>query len=560
MPSSLGIYIDSSMIKYARLTKEKDSIKVDGFNVLFYDNLSKALEQVVEEADAFKLPICTNIDNEIYGYAEVFAELSKKDIKSCVEIEFEMDCSDKNYNKDTLEMRYLIMGDGDNKEKYKALYIATDKAEISKRAQILGQYKLSWMTPISNDIVNLVELNPRDDVAIINIEDETKITTLVKGAVNRIDAVNIGMKDILGEINKTENSLSKSYDICKNITIYTKDMQSDATGENEHLESIMPILYKLVNECKSILEDSFGNISKVLITGSAAVISNLDLYFQEYLPQMKCEILRPYFLEGGNVKTNIKDYIEVNSAMALAMNALGDGMKDINYATSAASAGGDVKVLAKKYGNMIKGQLGLGHKKQKSEEKENKFDIKKQLSGPFDPIDKVLVRASIAGFAAVIGLLIFSLVLGNGIKAKSEEIAESAKATDTELSKISSEISKITEQTTKYETLISVIEEYSNPQSDNKVTPITRDRIISKNSIPNLLTGLMTKIPQKVKLTSIENTEDTHIVIEAQSAQYEQLGYFKGLITTNNILTNVKSTSGEKDGSIVKIKIEGDLP
>ena len=82
MPSSLGIYIDSSMIKYARLGREKDSIKVESFNVLFYDNLSKALEQIIEETDAYKIPICANIGNEIYGYAEVFAELSKKDIKS----------------------------------------------------------------------------------------------------------------------------------------------------------------------------------------------------------------------------------------------------------------------------------------------------------------------------------------------------------------------------------------------------------------------------------------------------------------------------------------------
>ena len=70
----------------------------------------------------------------------------------------------------------------------------------------------------------------------------------------------------------------------------------------------------------------------------------------------------------------------------------------------------------------------------------------------------------------------------------------------------------------------------------------------------------MTKIPQKVKITSIENTEDTHIVIQAESSQYEQLGFFKGLLATEEILVDVKSTSGTKEGEVIKVTIEGELP
>ena len=42
--------------------------------------------------------------------------------------------------------------------------------------------------------------------------------------------------------------------------------------------------------------------------------------------------------------------------------------------------------------------------------------------------------------------------------------------------------------------------------------------------------------------------------------KYEQLGYFKAVLTTNGILNNVKSTSGQKSGSAVQVTIEGDLP
>jgi len=70
----------------------------------------------------------------------------------------------------------------------------------------------------------------------------------------------------------------------------------------------------------------------------------------------------------------------------------------------------------------------------------------------------------------------------------------------------------------------------------------------------------MSIVPENVQLTSIENTVDRHIVINAQSDKYEQLGYLKAKIKTDVILTNVVSTAGEKDNSVVTVKIEGDLP
>jgi len=564
MPSSLGIYIDGSMVKYAKITKEKDSIKIDNFNVLFYDNLSKALEQIVDESNSSKIPICTNIGNEIYGYAEVFSELSKKDIKSSVQIEFEMDCSEKNYNKDTLEMRFMVMTNQENNEKYKALYIATEKAEISKRAQGLAEYKLEWMTPISRDIVNLIDVNPKDNFTIINIEDETKITTVLNGAVASINAIDIGMKDILAEINKTENSLAKSYDICKNITVYTQDMQGQTTDNNEHLEDVMPTLYKLVNECKKILDGTFGNVSRVYLTGSATVINNIDLYFQEYIPNVKIELLRPYFLEGANVKSNLKDYIEVNSAMALAMNALGVGLKDVNYATAASAMNSDIKAIFKKIKNQV---LPVGSKKKDENNKEEKKEKRKisidtSFSGPFTPLEKLFVRGTATALVATVGFIAFSGYVSGQIEVRKEEIASTSSLVQKELDEVDNDYTDINLQTSNYRKMIAKINELNNPTEDEtKIeTPTVQERIISKDAIPNLLTRIMTKIPQKVQVTSIQNTEDTHIVIEAQSSTYEQLGYFKGLITTNNILTDVKSTSGIKDGDNVKITIEGELP
>ena len=110
MPSSLGIYIENNLIKYAKVVKEKDSIKVEAFNVVFYENnLSDVLNKVISETYSFKTPICINVSNELYNYYDVFAMLNKNDIKKSIDIEFEMLCNEKNYNRNSLETRYVLM-------------------------------------------------------------------------------------------------------------------------------------------------------------------------------------------------------------------------------------------------------------------------------------------------------------------------------------------------------------------------------------------------------------------------------------------------------------------
>ena len=72
-------------------------------------------------------------------------------------------------------------------------------------------------------------------------------------------------------------------------------------------------------------------------------------------------------------------------------------------------------------------------------------------------------------------------------------------------------------------------------------------------------------MPTEVKLVSIENTQDRHIVIQAKSLKYQQLGYFKAILELNSILSNVSSSTGvtyhdeEADSEYILVTIEGDL-
>ena len=40
MPSCLGLYIESNLIKYAKVSKERDNIKVESFGIKFYDRFA----------------------------------------------------------------------------------------------------------------------------------------------------------------------------------------------------------------------------------------------------------------------------------------------------------------------------------------------------------------------------------------------------------------------------------------------------------------------------------------------------------------------------------------
>jgi len=54
------------------------------------------------------------------------------------------------------------------------------------------------------------------------------------------------------------------------------------------------------------------------------------LYFEELLDGIKCEILKPFFIEDSP-KVNMKDYIEVNSAISLALQGLEYGLANMNF-------------------------------------------------------------------------------------------------------------------------------------------------------------------------------------------------------------------------------------
>ncbi len=536
----LGLYIEEHLIKYAKVSKDHDKVKVDAFGLMFYDKLGEAIAQIIQETYSQKAPISINLSEEMYNYFDMFALLTKNDLQKAIKTEFDSYCAEKGYNPNVFESRYAIVGNQDEREKIRVIHVAENKIELNKQIQQIEGYKLASISPISMAIPNLIDIEKHENALIVNIEDTTTVTTILDDKIYNIDKIEEGSKDFLTKINLKENSYLKAYEICKNTTIYTSEGRELQEEQSTYLEDIMPTLYSIVGNVRSIIRENGDRIKKVYITGTAALINNIDLYFQEYLEGVECEILKPYFIQSTAGDISIKDYIEVNSAISLGMMGIGEGISGMNFKS---------QTLADKIPDWLKIEVGGNETTKLKHGASNMFTW--DLGQPFDKTETGLLRIAIALILLVVMYSGFSGVLANQLNKKSQQAEESIAATNGQIGLAKTDNDKINSKINEYTNMLKNLEE-----ANNRLT----DRNKTRNAIPNLLNQIMSIVPENVQLTSIENTSSTHIIINAQSNKYEQLGYFVAKMKTEVILTNIISTAGQKDNNVVSIKIEGDLP
>lgn len=538
MPSCLGLYIENNLIKYAKVSKEKETKKIEAFGVKFYEKIEDGIKQVIEETYSYKIPICINLSEEIYNYFNMFALLKKADLDKAIKIEFESHCSDKGYNVNAFESRYAVVTDLDDAQKLKVIHVSNNKLELSKKAQLLEKYKLTGIYPLPIAIANLANMGTNENSIIVNIEEKTTITTIINQQIYDVKKLDEGSEDFLSKINLKENSYSKAYDVCKETTIYTSEGKELTEVQTGYLEEIMPTLYSIVGQVQKTINESTEKIKNVYITGTAALINNIDLYFQEYLLETKCEILKPNFIARAP-DISIKDYIEVNSAIAIALMGLGEGVEGMNFKKNTLN-------------DQLKGLFSIefGGKSTKSDGKLGKI-FKNDLKQPLDMIEKNLLNGAIGLiilFAVYTG---FSTMLKIEFQKKTTEAETSIKNTKQQIANVEQNSSNIKQKKDNYSKLIEELQQTAQLVTEkNKI----------KGAIPNLLNQLMNVIPTGVQIKSIEDKGNSKVEILVQSPKYEQIAFFIGSIKTEVILTDVISTSGQKSSDMITVKIEGVLP
>ena len=553
MQYCLGISIDDKFIKYAKVQKEDNTFKVESYGINSYNNmdLDKRIAQIIQETDSSKIPISTDIQNEKYYFFNFFGVKNKTYAKEAIQTEFESFCTDNHINKNTVEGRYIYTKNIDMLDQNKAIYIYANKGEMEERLNLFKGAKVVSATPDAIAIPNIVNIEPNKNIMIVDIGDNTKITTIINKNIYNVDILSEGLKEAFDTINLKENSTLKTYEVLKNTTIYTMDMDTTSNKKNdEYLQHIVPALYKVAQEVLNITKN-YKKIDQIYLTGYATVINNIELYFQEYFKNSKVEILKPFFIEK-NDRVNVKDYIEVNQAIALALQGMGYGARTINFSTD-------------KKADEIKSMLSMNMTDIINSFKVQKADNGKEKNKPKLNVDLGFLKNKSKNLDtsmtnAFISLLLITILYCAGsiwvskqILSETDKVKDDVSYTQEQIAKATNDDSKINTKTNDYKRYKSNLENTSN------VIETKRSR---KNQITTLLNKIVYTIPKEVQLTEIKNEEKggkQHIYISAQSKKYEQLAYFKAKLKNANILDNVTSNEGTNSGDVVTTIIEGDL-
>lgn len=591
MPSCLGIYTDRNMIKYAKVTSVTEKIAgqiltLDAYGVKFYDNLQATIDEIAEEV-GMSAPAAPGqitltgsnttsvglaLSNEEFYITDVFANLKKKDMHQLILSEYQEKMGENALSSSVMEMRIKLALNSGSIDKHLALCAMTSTGELANIRRNYEKYKVDSICPLSISVKNLFENQGIDEEAIVvNIEDKTTITVFHRSEIQYVTSLPLGTQEIISKLAEKYNSASKAYEALKKVSAYIEDSYDMDDESREILDVVIPVLYDIRQQVDAIVTPYLKDAKAIYITGAGAVINNIDLYFGEVFLDTPCKILKPFF--AGRDAENMKEIIEVNSAIALALDGVGMSDKDLNFVAASKKAANiqGTKVITDKIKSLdIKGKI--------KEAKGKAGDFVKKLNAPvgkkkkrnvdFDEslldeaaegevtdtaygrIDSLLTRATVFAASLLIGYIVAGTVINNNIIAKDKEV-------NSEISKVNAAIVKAEEDAAylkgRADEYVAITEKLS-----AIITKINKESRKTYN-IPNFMSKLMFIMPSGVKVTSINVLETGDVSLKAESGQYAQLGFLVSRIKLEKALLDVDMEVVSVDGNI-KIIVSGVLP
>lgn len=284
------------------------------------ENHKELLKQIIEETNSSKNNVVINAAEIHYEETSIFSMLKKKDYDKAVEVAYEEIIDKQKLRPELLEYGYILSKNPADSEKLHVLLGIQEKGAMETRANLFGQNVMLYsQMPIGISISNIYE-SPLPAL-IVNIEEDTYITEIYDTEPIKVTRIATGTKNIIDTINNEENSISKSYEVLRNMVLPTDDMDQISFEGNEYAPVIVSEVMKIVSEIKSVMKKRPGIYKKIYISGTGATISNLETFIEKLIDDVECDILRPAGIEGQK-KVAIKEYVDVNSAIALACEAL----------------------------------------------------------------------------------------------------------------------------------------------------------------------------------------------------------------------------------------------
>lgn len=607
MPSCLGFYTDKNMIKYAKVNRDKTSgmYMLEAYGVKFYDNIITTIDEIAQEVGMEQCTVSLTMINEGYHAVEVFSGLKSKDREDLVRSEFDAFCEQKGLVSTALELRYQLVHNTGNIDKYVALCSYVSKGELANSNTNFEGFKISSIAPLGLSVGNLFANKGIDEeAAVINIENKTTVTILLRNEIQDVIEIPLGMEDILDKLAEKYNSYAKAYEACKKVSVYIDDVTALDEESRDILDVVLPVLYDIRQRADAIIAPYKRLIKTVYISGSAVTINNVDLYFQENFPSMRVENVKPFFLSQQD-KTAQNEIIEVNSAIAIALNGLGMVDPDIDFSGAAKRVMkanplrdvfekvnvkgkiSDIKTSFKEFSENIKSkaltpkrarggrtaQTPIQKILDKIKELFGKgkggkgkvrvaFDADVRGQGDYSgmdsgegtensPLDTWLVRLFVACLSVFMVYFVLAAYTTHALETKLSESDKVIATIESDIKRAEEDADYIKNKTAEYSTKIAKLEEV--------MEVIATEKRKSSFDIPNFMSQVMFVIPQGVSITNIVVNDMGEVEIYAVSSQYAQLGYFVSRLKLEKILLNVDMTVLEMEQDI-KIKVGGMLP
>ncbi len=586
MANCLGISVGKNLIKYAKMSKEKNSqsFTIEAYGVKFYDVLTQTLNEIIQETKSSDAEISVCLTSEIYEKSQCFKSMKAKERDAYLNSEFESICASKNLNASGLDVRFVLSDDLQNLDSYKVTCVAANKVELNNLWQALQSTKFQSISAIGTTITNLLkDKGVAESSLIVNIEDETKLTFVRNGQIAEMINIPVGMDEVISRLADVYNSYAKAYAACKGVDAYSDGIGVASREQESVREALMPTLYDLKQRIMMALEETKETFDNVYITGTAIIVNNIDLYLAEAFPGKRVELLVPYFV--NKERNSLKDVLEVNSALAAASYCLTGIDKSADFLKSGTylKAYETKKSLTPKaiFG-AIKDKVDEVNQKtlkpKRSSKKRKKKDIQiddgsgiglgmenlGQLGGAgeynatsfedeveyYDPIAEWLTRIAISLFVAWIAYTSVAYVVGNTLDTKIKQINENTALSGTAILKVISDRQYIDNKANEYKDKTAKLA--------NIIAKI-RTKKERTFEVPNFMSQLMFIIPTDVRVTAIHIGEDDTVILEAESGKYAQLGYFVSRLKLSGILREV-DMKVEDMTSIIKIKVNGVLP
>ena len=559
------------------MSKDKNSLttRIDSYGVKFYDVLSQTLLEIIQETKSKDDSISVCLTSDFYLNSACPKSMKPKEKLEFLQSDFEENCQKQGINPANYDVRFILSDDPVDVSQHKAICMGVGKVELTNLWAALSQYKFESITAIGATIVNLLpNKGAGQNCLIINIEDETKLTLVRDGQIFDLIAIEVGMDEVITTLAESYNSYAKAYAACKGIDAYsTTDTSLDADSKMIR-EALMPVLYDLKTRIATAIEPYIDDFSEVYISGTGIIVNNIDLYLSEVFKGKKVELLVPSFVNRD--RNNLKDVLEVNSALATSYLCLTGINKDEDYLLSGTTLKNEVakkRFSPKAIFTNVKEKVDEINKKtlktRKSSKKKKKdiqvdgmeqlgevggsgeFNLQDEEEEYYDPMAEWFVRVAISLATAWIAYTVVTFFITSNINSKIHTIEENKLKTEYAISQVTYDRTEIEKKKNNYQNKVAKLKDV-----------INRAKIKKERSynVPNFMSQLMFIIPIDVKVTSISiGSVDNKVILEAESGRYAQLGYFVSRLKLAGILKDVTMDVVDMSSNI-KIKVNGVLP